>query len=175
VSQKIVRRVPQRYDRGYREQNGYHGAFEADVRAAGMVPEVETDMLKGSAGDEVAAKLGIVPGDPFVMRERVMRADGSTVMVSVSLYPALTDALTEPDTGPGGAMSRLADAGWEPVRFTEHIPYLGRWPWTGTPEELLGVWPVTELIHVGYAADGTVVEHTTCVLPADRWELVYEW
>jgi DNA-binding GntR family transcriptional regulator len=159
----IVRRVPLRYTRAFREQDGAHGAFEAEVRAAGMTPSVQTTVSQTAGGD--------------VIRERVMSADGVVVQLATTMIPGAVALLVPPllreDTGAGGLMSRLAEAGHAAVSFTETIRVR-----TATVKEalLLGLdLPAYEITHVAYSAEVTVVEQTVCLLPCSRWTLDYTW
>jgi DNA-binding GntR family transcriptional regulator len=159
----IVRRVPLRYTKAFREQDGAHGAFEAEVRAAGMTPSVRTDVSQTTGGE--------------VIRERVMSADGVVVQLATTVIPGavalLIPLLKYEDTGAGGLMSRLADAGHAAVSFTETITVR-----TATVREalLLGLdLPAYEITHIAYNSMGTPVEETVCLLPCSRWVLDYTW
>jgi GntR family transcriptional regulator len=166
----ITRRVPLRYTKAFREQDGAHGAFEAEIRAAGLTPRV---------------LLNVTVIDGTVFRERIMYADYMPVQVATTMIPAsvalLVPGLDREDTGAGGMMSRLAERGFAPVRFTEGIRY--RRPEPGTLEANLecgpmedGCYdPVMEIVHCAYAHDGTLVERTVCVLPCHLWTLEYSW
>ena len=84
-------------------------------------------------------------------------------------------AIEEVDTGPGGAYARLEEAGHTIGHYAEHVG--SRMP---TPEEASALQlgqgiPVITVTRVAYREDGTPLEMNDMVLPADRYELTYEW
>jgi len=167
----LIRRVPQRYERAFREENGARGPFEAEMRWQGREPAVSTSAARTLDGD--------------LVRERVMYADGNPVQLATTIIPAeiaAKVALDESATGTGGLMSRLADAGHAPVRFTETItPF--RPPTMREGELIPGIGPgedgsyepVTEIRHEAFDAGGNLVETTVTVLPRPIWTLEYSW
>lgn len=171
---KLIRSVPLRYTKAFREQGGARGAFETELRTQGLEPQVITTVVKRYHDRE------------DLIRRRLMLAGDTPVQLAVTIIPAslpadLVAALAEEDTGPGGIMSRLADSGLEPVRFRETIVSLNRRPKPGEEDLECGPHddgcfdPVAELLHEAFAADGTLVESTTCVLPCHFWTLEYSW
>jgi GntR family transcriptional regulator len=87
----------------------------------------------------------------------------------------VTDAprAAQPDTGPGGYLDRLEEAGHGPISWTEYVR--ARMP-DSEEADLLQIAIralVFELARVGTSAKtGKPVEVTLCVIPADRAEII---
>jgi GntR family transcriptional regulator len=97
-------------------------------------------------------------------------------LVDTWIHPdAVADApqVAEPNTGPGGYLDRLEQAGHGPITWTEIARV--RMP-SREEAALLGIStavPVLELTRVGTSArTGAAIEATVCVIPGDRVELV---
>ncbi|WP_158889937.1 GntR family transcriptional regulator [Amycolatopsis anabasis] len=165
-----------RLSREARERN--EGAFLADAAALGFTPSSSVKVNFEAADNRTAGYLDIEPGDEVTVRDRVMRANGLVVQLAVSRLPrALTrgTAIEEVDTGKGGAYARLEEAGHLIGRFAEHVG--ARMP---TPQEASALQvtpgvPVITVTRVAYGQDGKPLEMNDMVLPADRYELSYEW
>ncbi|MFF5639777.1 GntR family transcriptional regulator [Streptomyces sp. NPDC012825] len=132
------------------------------------------------APKRVASFLGVEPGIAVLRRRRVTSPadEPQFQIVDTWLSPeAVRDAprVAEADTGPGGYIDRLEEAGHGPIEWTEHARAR-----TPTDEEaaLLDISPestVLELYLVGKSpALGRAVDVTVRVIPADRVELVTE-
>lgn len=171
----IHRLARKRLSREARERN--QGAFLGDAAAKGFTPSVSVRVRFEEADEATANHLAINPGDEVTVRDRVMRANGLVVQLAVSRLPrSITrgTAIEEVDTGSGGAYARLEDAGHAIERFAEHVG--ARMP---TPEETstlqLGQGtPVVTVTRIAYGKGGPL-EVNNMVLPADRYELSYEW
>ncbi|EIE98251.1 GntR family transcriptional regulator [Saccharomonospora glauca] len=175
-SATIQRLARSRLSREARAAN--KGAFLADAAAQGFTPGSSVRVRFEPADERVAKHLGIQVGDEVTVRDRVMRADGFPVQLAVSRLPRTFTrgtAIEEVDTGTGGVYARLEDAGHLIGHYAEHVG--SRMP---TPEEAStlrlgqGV-PVITVMRVAYREDGTPLEMNDMVLPADRYELSYEW
>jgi len=107
-----------------------------------------------------------------------MYASGEPVQLATSYIPAgLAEGtpIAEPDPGPGGIYSRLAELGHQPVRFAEAVQ-------VRTPDdaeaEFLNIdhdQRVYLITRVAYDDAGQAVEICVHVLATHRWELTYEW
>lgn len=126
----------------------------------------------------VAEFLDVEPGISVLRRRRVTSPAGEAAfqVVDTWLSPqAVRDAprTAQPDTGPGGYLDRLEEAGHGPISWTEHAR--GRVP---SREEagLLDISEestVLELLLIGTSTSlGRPIEVTIRVIPADRVELV---
>lgn len=125
-----------------------------------------------------AELLGVEPGSPVLRRRRVTSPAGEVPfqLVDTWIHPrGVEDApqVAEADTGPGGYLDRLEEAGHGPISWVEYMR--ARMP---TPDEAraLGVseaLPVLEIARVGTSARTEApIEVTVCVIPSDRVELV---
>ena len=76
---------------------------------------------------DVAAQLGVAPGDEAVIRDRIMGdpETGRPTQLATSYIPAGLAAelpvLAARDTGPGGIDDRMEEAGLGPIRCAEAI------------------------------------------------------
>lgn len=125
-----------------------------------------------------AELLGVAQGTPVVRRRRVTSPAGEPPfqIADTWIHPdAVADAprVAERDTGPGGYLDRLEEAGHGPLSWTEHTRT--RMP-TAEEARLLGMpdaMPVLEIARVGTSArTNAPVEVTICIIPGDRVELV---
>lgn len=172
----IQRLSRSRLSRAARAEN--KGAFLADAAAQGFTPSSSVRVRFEPADERAAGHLGIQPGDEVTVRDRVMRADGLVVQLAVSRLPRTFTrgtAIEKVDTGSGGAYARLEEAGHTIGHYAEHVG--SRMP---TPEEASALQlgqgiPVITVTRVAYREDGTPLEMNDMVLPADRYELTYEW
>lgn len=128
----------------------------------------------------VAEILGIPAWTDAVRRRRVTSPAGEAPFQIADTWispQGVADApqCAEPDTGPGGYLDRLEEAGHGPISWFE----ISR---TRMPDReearLLGIataLPVLELARVGTSArTGQPVEVTVCLIPSDRVETITE-
>ncbi|MER5886975.1 UTRA domain-containing protein [Streptomyces sp. NPDC001941] len=170
----ILRDARTRYTTGQREENGARGAFDAELRRSGRSPRTEVTVSRAAAPADVAELLG-VDGD-VVVRAREM-FDGERVIQLVTTYipadVAEAAGIEQEDTGIGGIISRMKEAGYDQGdTATEDIELR-----EATSEEAtrLGLPEGAEVLtisHIGETADGRVVEVTQHVL-GKGWKLRY--
>lgn len=107
----------------YRDELGYY----FDQAAQGWRPLQPPSVSRGPVPFDVAAQLGVAPGDEAVIRDRIMGdpETGQPTQLATSYIPAGLAAelpvLAARDTGPGGIYDRLEEAGFGPIRWTEAI------------------------------------------------------
>jgi GntR family transcriptional regulator len=107
-----------------------------------------------------------------------MYANNVPVQLAPSYIPldiAEGTALEQPDSGPGGIVSRFADLGYAQVRITESVRVR-----RATDEEqsflkLEEDEPVIEIMHTGWTAENRPVEVCVHSVPAYLWTLNYDW
>ncbi len=174
--QPVVQRLAStRLSRAARDAD--QGAFKADAEAGGFTPTSETTVRTGPVDARTAEMLGLDEGEPVLVRDRVMRADGVPVQLAVSRFPleiAEGTALEQVDTGRGGAYRVLEELGYRLGRFREHVATR---PATAAEAEALQIEPGTAVLtvtRVAFDTRGMPVEVNDMVLVGDRYELVYE-
>ena len=130
--------------------------------------------------DDVALLLGVDAGIDVLRRRRVTSPAGEPPfqLVDTWIHPdAVKDAplVAEKDTGPGGYLDRLEEAGHGPLSWTERTR--ARMP-SAEEARLLQMpqaMPVLELTRVGRSGRTEApIEVTVCVIPGDRVELTSE-
>lgn len=127
----------------------------------------------------VASHLGVDPEVKVLRRRRVTSPVGDPPfeLVDTWIHPAAVDdapQVAEVNTGPGGYLDRLEEAGHGPISWVEYT--IARMP-TTEEARLLRMpssgMPVLEMTRVGHSArTGDPVEVTVVVIPADRVALV---
>lgn len=155
-----------------RADNAARGAFQAELEAQGVACRVATTIAQAEVQGEIAA----LTGPDVLIRSRAMWGDGELLQTATTYIPlslAAGTQMTEKDPGPGGCFSRLAEAGHEPVSFSEAVEhdFVGEDDWDVFPGSRI----VYQLRRIARDASGMVVDVTDMRLPAERWKLVYEW
>ncbi|MFJ6994746.1 GntR family transcriptional regulator [Streptomyces sp. NPDC003090] len=130
-----------------------------------------------AADDEPAALLGLPPGEPVVVRRRVIELDGEPVELTDTYYPAHI-ARGTPLAGTakirGGAVTLLAGLGHTGVRVVETVT--ARLP-TAEERELLqldSAQPVLRLARQTLDARDRPIQADLMTMPAHRQRLRYE-
>lgn len=168
----ITRDARSRYKQ--RADGGAHGAFEAETTRAGGSPRAEVQVNRGQAPADVAALLG--DHNEVVIRSRRMFDGGRLVQLADSYIPgfvaAAAPAVAQLDTGTGGIISRMAEAGLAQVDVVEDVTQV-----PASPEQAaaFGVEPgilLINILHTGRTEDGRTVELTRHVL-SPGWTLRY--
>jgi GntR family transcriptional regulator len=158
-----------------RTRGGYN--FPA-AQAESWVTHGTPRVLAESCPPRVAELLGVTEGEPVVRRRRVTSPKGEPPfqLADSWIHPTgVADAprAAEPDTGPGGYLDRLEEAGHGPITWTEQLR--GRMP-TPAEADLLEIAVravVLEVCRVGVSArTNAPIEVTMCVIPADRVEII---
>jgi GntR family transcriptional regulator len=174
----ITRDASGRQHREAREAAGARGAFDAELRAAGLEPRTDSEPGRAVPPGDVAALLGIPEAQQAVFRRRLMYAGDYPVQLATSWLPldiAGGTQIEEADTGPGGIYSRLADLGHAPADYTEAL--VERVP-SGAEAEDLELDPdhrVYDITRTAVDSQGRVVEVNKITLPAHQWKLVFRW
>lgn len=171
-SGQILRDARSRYR--LRAEDGAHGAFESEISRSGQSPRSEVTVRRDSVPDFATALLG--SGENAVIRERRMYSDDRLVQLADTVIPAdvaeAAPAVAQEDTGVGGIISRMADAGHAQVDVVEDVELVSA---TADQANALGVAEGAQLLtitHVGSTADGKVVEVTRHIV-GPGWKLRY--
>ncbi|MGW5349300.1 GntR family transcriptional regulator [Streptomyces sp. NPDC004031] len=152
--------------------SGGRSVWEADAEGRELGVEVG-EVGVAEAPDAVAGVLGT---GAVVVRRRRFVLDGKPVLLATSYFPAgivTGSRVAEEDTGPGGVYARLAELGYEPVRFREEVR--ARMP-SGEEArrlELRAGTPVVLVCRTAYTGDGTPVEVNEMVLDSAAYVLEY--
>ncbi|WP_098899392.1 UTRA domain-containing protein [Streptomyces sp. st77] len=169
----IVRDATERYLKERRESGESRGAFEAEIKRLGGDPRVETAVRRGSAPTEVATILGISETEETVIRARHMYDGDRLVQLADSYVPLdVADAagIETPDSGRGGIISRMAEAGFAQTEVIEEVV---QYPVTQVEADAFGVEIgslLMQITHIAHTADGRVVE-VTVHRPGPNWVL----
>jgi GntR family transcriptional regulator len=159
-----------------RETGQARGAFQAELEHLGLTARSDAEILETDPPDDVASLLGT--DGKVLARRRHMYANDIPIQLATSYLPldiAAGTRLTQPDTGPGGSYSRLADLGHAPAAFTETVRVRlasddeTRFLHLDTEQRVLAIR------RLAHTHAGRVVEVNDTVLPAHQWELVYRW
>ncbi|MEV6714073.1 GntR family transcriptional regulator [Lentzea sp. NPDC051208] len=126
----------------------------------------------------IAKVLGIDDGTRVVVRRRTYVVDDKPVQLATSYYPeALVagSAISEINTGEGGAYARLKDLGHEPVRFREELRV--RMPREAEHKalDLTQDTPIILIVRTAYTADEQPVEVNEMVLDSAAYVLEYKF
>ncbi|MGW6569992.1 UTRA domain-containing protein [Streptomyces sp. NPDC054975] len=171
---QILRDARSRYRTTQREASGAHGAYESETRRAGGSPRAEVTVRREPAPAAAAAYFGETSGD-VVVRARRMFDGERVVQLADTWIPAdVAEAagIEQVDTGVGGIISRMAEAGFAQTDVTEDVRQR---PATPEEAEALGVESgslLLEITHVGYTDQGRAVEVTRHTL-GPGWTLRY--
>lgn len=159
-----------------RAEGGAHGAFEAETKRAGGNPRAEVEVSRGGAPAAIAARFTEEDGAQYVIRHRRMFDGERLVQLATTYIPAFVaeaaPAVAQLDTGAGGIISRMAEAGLAQTEIVEDVELVTA---SQDAAEALGVKvgdPVLAITHVGQTSDGRVVEVTRHVL-SRGWTLRY--
>lgn len=159
----------------YRDELGYY----FDRAAQDWRPLRPPSVSRGPVPFDVAARLGMAPGEEAVIRDRIMGdpQTGQPTQLATSYIPAALAAelpvLDDGDTGPGGIYDRMEDAGLGPLRWTEAV--------TARPPSLaeasrLGLAPGVALMRIVRLASspaGRPLEVNDTRMSGDEFEISY--
>lgn len=168
----ITRDARSRYRQ--RAEGGAHGAFEAETKRAGAVPRADVEVTRGTAPADVAAAIG--DGADTVIRSRRMYSGERLVQLCDTYIPGYVaeaaPAVALLDTGAGGIINRMSDAGLAQVEVVEDVTQV---PASAEQAEALGVEEgelLLTITHTGSTEDGRVVEVSRHTL-GRGWTLRY--
>lgn len=165
---RIIRTSPQRLSRDVWESG--RAIQSADV-AAVRVEEI-------AAPDHVAQALGLAAGARVVQRSRTYEIDGQPVQLATSYLPldlVNGTAITQADTGPGGAYARLSELGHGPAHFTEDVIVRAGTQTETDQFDLRLCEPIVQITRTARDTAGRAVEINEMVLHPQRYQLRYEF
>jgi DNA-binding GntR family transcriptional regulator len=176
----IVRRRPARHRMTrarlvYRDEIGYF----FDQAAQGWRPVRPPAISRGPVPFDIAAALGLAPGDEVIIRDRVMGDPdtGHAAQLATSYIPAALAAqlpvLARPDTGPGGIYDRMEDAGHGPIRWQEAISAQAPTPAEARLLQLPAGVPLLRIVRSAASPAGRILEVNDTRMNAEEWEISY--
>jgi GntR family transcriptional regulator len=128
---------------------------------------------------DVAARLGIAPGEEAVIRGRIMGdpQTGQPTQLATSYIPAALAAelpvLAAGDTGPGGIYDRMEEAGLGPIGWAEAITAR---PPSRAEASMLGLAPgvaLMRIVRLASSPDGRPLEVNDTRMSGDEFEVSY--
>jgi GntR family transcriptional regulator len=174
--QLLLRVAHDRYARRHREAG--KAPFRAEAEAQGRTPRVEVTAIETMPAPRwVAERLGLDEGKRVLVRHNRYLADDEPVQLADTYLPlkiARGTPLEREVPAPGGIYAALEQLGHRLARIEEHVT--ARMP---LPDEAAALAvgagvPVLDLRHTSYDQDGTAIEVTHSILPADRNALTIE-
>ncbi|MEU9979753.1 GntR family transcriptional regulator [Streptomyces sp. NPDC050856] len=172
------RPVPRRIARsGYRVPAGAN-PFRQEQAADSARGTWESSSEQERAGEDVAGRLGIEPGEPVMRTRYLFRDAGEPMMLSTSWEPLTVTGRTPvmlPEEGPLGGCGVVERMAAIEVVVDNVVEEVGARP--GLAEELLALGGVpghvVMVVERTYFASGRAVETADVVVPADRYRLAY--
>ncbi|WP_175411887.1 GntR family transcriptional regulator [Streptomyces sp. TRM64462] len=173
------RPVPRRIARsGYRPANGSTNPFRQEQAADGVRGTWESSSEREPADAQIAARLGIEPGDPVMRTHYVFRDAGEAMMLSTSWEPLAVTGRTPvmlPEEGPLGGCGVVERMAAIDIVVDNMVEEVGARP--GLAEELLALGGVpghvVVVVERTFYASGRAVETADVVIPADRYRVAY--
>jgi DNA-binding GntR family transcriptional regulator len=159
----------------YRDDLGYY----FDQTAQGWRPLQPPTVSRGPVPFDIAARLGVAPGDEVVIRDRVMGdpASGRPIQLATSYIPAGLAAelpvLAARDTGPGGIYDRMEQAGFGPIRWTEAITTRPPSPAEGARLGLAPGVALLRIVRLASSPAGRPLEVNDTRMSGDEFEISY--
>ncbi|MFJ7280298.1 GntR family transcriptional regulator [Kitasatospora sp. NPDC098663] len=153
------------------------GSFNAAIQALGMAPESRVRVSRAAPPATVADILGVPAGsESAVVHALHVYADATPVLLVDSYIPvtvAQAAGLETEDTGAGGMLPRLAEAGYRQTSVEEIINVRTPSPDEAEKLDLTEDHRVFELVNITRTEDGAAVLVALHTMPVHLWELSY--
>ncbi|QXV57496.1 GntR family transcriptional regulator [Amycolatopsis sp. TNS106] len=175
VTAAPVREVIVRERKIFRDERGYFFDLAAQSWVAVREPQIRT----APPPADLAVLLGTTPGQPVVIRDRVMGDPDTRQVHHVSLSylpPWLVDELpviAEAETGPGGILDRMEEHLQAELDMEERV---GARPPSARERELWALppsAPMLRLRRIARSPDGRICEVNETALPGHLYEIGY--
>jgi GntR family transcriptional regulator len=172
----VRHRSSDRFRRSHRKSG--KAAYLAESEQAGATAKVSVLFIgPADAPDEIAERLGVVPGAQVLARRRLYFRNGTPVETATSYLPwdvvkDLPELFSE-NPGPGGIYARLEDAGHE---FAEFVETLQARPASKAEASELALSPGAPVVHLvrdAVTQEGRVVEVCDTLMAADQFVFSY--
>lgn len=153
--------------------------FHVSAARAGREPYTTTEIVEVGIDSTTARWLGVPTGTRVLQRARVQGfADEAPIQLSTTwILPEVTERLPilkQLDTGPGGMLSRMEEAGYR-LRFEDVVSCRLPAPTEQESLDLASGHPVLDVWRRCYDQHDRVVEVTNRVIAGGRNELVYRY
>ena len=175
VRARPARRAITRSRLVYRDDLGYY----FDQAAQGWRPLQPPNISRGPVPFDVAAQLGVAPGDEAVIRSRIMGdpETGQPTQLATSYIPAALAAelpiLAADETGPGGIYDRMEEAGLGPIRWTEAITTRPPSPAEASRLKLAPGVSLLRIVRLASSPAGRPLEVNDTRMSGDEFEVSY--
>lgn len=155
--------------------------FNAEAKAQGQTPkQVIREVVETAAPEKVAARFGIAPGAPVLVRRLTQTVDGSP-MALVDAYYELDLAAGTPLALPrlikGGVIAFIENPegpiGRRVVQFIEDLEIRMPYPHEAGPLDIPPGVPIARVFRTAYDSAGDVLEVLDSVIPGDRHDFRY--
>jgi GntR family transcriptional regulator len=153
--------------------------FHVSAAGAGREPYTDTDIAEVDLDSTTARWLGVPTGTRVLQRARVqgLVGDAPVQLSTTWILPEVADRvpiLRELDTGPGGMLTRMEEAGYR-LRFEDVVSCRLPAPTEQDKLELAPDHPVLDVWRRCYDQHDRVVEVTNRVIAGGRNELIYRY
>ena len=134
---------------------------------------------RGPVPFDVAAQLGVAPGEEAVIRDRIMGdpQTGQPAQLATSYIPAglarELPVLAARDTGPGGIYDRMEEAGLGPIEWTEAITTRPPSPAEADRLELAPGVALLRIVRLASGPAGRPLEINDTRMSGDEFEICY--
>ena len=159
----------------YRDELGYYFDQAAQGWRALQPPTVS----RGPVPFDIAAQLGVAPGDEAVIRDRIMGdpVTGRATQLATSYLPAdlasELPVLAARDTGQGGIYDRMEEAGLGPIEWTEAITTCPPSPAEASRLKLAPGVALLRIVRLAASPDGRPLEVNDTRMSGDEFEISY--
>jgi GntR family transcriptional regulator len=160
-------------------RTGNWRGFHVSAEQAGRQPYTHTTVQEIELGSLPARWLGVPTGTRVLERARVQGVnDEPPVQLSTTWFaPEVAQRLPilkQVDTGPGGMLSRMEEAGYQ-LRFEDTITCRLPSPTEREQLQLRADQPVLSVWRRCYDQHGRILEATYRIVVGDRHELIYRY
>lgn len=151
--------------------------FAQQVEAQGKTPRQVSTTEVVPADGEIAAHLGIEPGEQVGLRKRVMYADADPIQLGDSYYPLSIvegSKIMNPADVVEGTDQVLEDLGYIPSRYEDEITFRMPSADEATKLHISAGTPIGRLLRTSFDQNDQAIEIYVVILPGDRHVLLYD-
>jgi DNA-binding GntR family transcriptional regulator len=159
----------------YRDDLGYY----FDQAAQDWRPLRPPSVSRGPVPFDIAAQLGVAPGDEAVIRDRIMGdpETGQPTQLATSYIPASLAVelpiLAAHNTGPGGIYDRMEEAGFGPIHWAEAIATRPPSPAEASKLRLAPGVALLRIMRLASSPAGQPLEVNDTRMSGDEFEISY--